>query len=117
LSDLGNHTYYISRPYRNLNKLPVYRPLAKAEAETEFVIKAALTREETLLAKETPALLEGDERYSDKECELDNLASVNESVTQNKTISNTEFFADAVSCQSLDDDLLYIDRTKRARNR
>jgi hypothetical protein len=86
--------------------------MAGAEAETEFAIEAALTREETLLAEETPAPPRGDERYSDKECKLNDLASVDESATRDETMSDTEFFADAVSCQSSDDDLLYVDRSK-----
>ena len=72
---------YIPGPYGNLNELPVPEPMAEAEAETEFAMEAALTREEILLAKETPAPPSIDERYSDKECQLDHLASVNESVT------------------------------------
>jgi len=55
LSDLGNRTYYIPGPHGNLNELPVHGPMAEAEAETEFAMEAALTREETLLAEETPA--------------------------------------------------------------
>ncbi len=106
LSDLGNRTYYIPGPHGNLNELPVHGPMAEAEAETEFVIEATLTREETPPAEETPAPPGGDERYGDKQCELDDLASVDESATRDETMSNTEFFADAVSCQSSDDDLL-----------
>jgi len=91
LSDLGNCTYYIPGPYGNLNELPVHGPMAEAEAETEFAMEAALTREETLLAEETPAPPRGDERYGDKECELDDLASVDESATRDETMSDTEF--------------------------
>ena len=50
LSDLGNRTYYILGPHGNLNELP----MAEAEAKAEFEMEAALTREETLLAKEMP---------------------------------------------------------------
>ena len=117
LSDLRNHTYYIPGPHGNLNELPVPKPIAEAEAETEFAIEAALTREETLLAKETPAAPGGDERYSDKEYKLDDFTSVDKSATRDETISDAEFFADTVSYQSSDDDLLYIDRSKGARNR
>lgn len=105
LSDLGNRTYYIPEPYGNLNELPVPGPMAEAEAESEFAMEAVLTREETLLAEETPAPPGGDERYGDKECELDDLASVEEPATRDEAISDAEFFTDAVSCQSSDDSI------------
>jgi hypothetical protein len=111
LSDLGNYRYYILGLHKNLNELPVSRPIINAEAEIEFVIKgeiairAAVIREETLIAEEAPTALRGDKGHGNKECELGELASVNASATRDETISDAEFFADAVSYQSSDDDL------------
>ncbi|KAH8163698.1 hypothetical protein CIB48_g4563 [Xylaria polymorpha] len=124
LSDLGNYTYYILGPHGNLNELPIPGPIAEAKAETEYAIEgeiameAAMIREETLPAEETPTPLGvgGDEGHSDKECRLDELASVDMSAARDETMSDAEFFADAVSCQSSDDELFYIDRRKGTRN-
>jgi hypothetical protein len=124
LSDLGNYTYYIPGPHGSLNELPVPGLMteAEAEAETEYAMEgeitmeAAMIREETLPAGETPTPLGGGEEHSDKECRLDELASVDMSATEDETISDAEFFADAGSCQSSDDELFYIDRRKATRN-
>jgi hypothetical protein len=122
LSDLGNYTYYIPGPHGNLNELPIPGPIAEAEAETEYAMEgeiatgAAMIREETLPAGETPTPLGGDEGHSDKECRLDELASVDMSATGDETMSDAEFFADAVCCQSSDDQLFYTDRIKGTRN-
>jgi hypothetical protein len=103
LSDLGNYRYYILGPYRNLNELPVPRPITDAEAEMEFIIEgeiiigAAMIREATLMAEEAPTALRGNEGYGDKECEFGKLVSVDASATGDKTISDAEFFADTVS--------------------
>jgi hypothetical protein len=107
LSDLGNYRYYIPGPHGNLNGLPVPGPIAEAEAETEFAMGAAVIREETLLAEEAPTALRGDEGHGDEKCELGELASIDASATGDETISDAEFFADAVSHQSSDDDLYY----------
>jgi hypothetical protein len=121
LSDLGNYRYYIPGPHGNLNELPVPRPITNAEAEVEFAIEveiamgAAVIREETLIAKEAPTVLRGDEGHGNKEFELGELASVDTSATGDKTISDTEFFADAVSYQSSDNDLYHIDRLAEGR--
>jgi hypothetical protein len=109
LSDLGNYTYYIPGPNGNLNELPIPGPITDAEAETECVIEAAMIREETLPAEETPTPLWGDQGHSDKDCRLDESASVDMSTTGDETMS------DAVSCQSSDDELFYIDRRKGTR--
>jgi hypothetical protein len=61
-------------------------------------MEAAMIREETLPARETPTPLRGNKEHSDKECRLNELVSVDMFVTEDKTISNAEFFADAVSC-------------------
>jgi hypothetical protein len=112
LSDLGNYRYYIPGPHGNLNELPVPRPITNAKAEMEFSMEgeiamgAAVIREETLMAEEAPTALRGDEGHGDKKCELGELASVDASATGDKTISDAEFFADAVFYQSSDDDLL-----------
>jgi hypothetical protein len=82
--------------------------MAEAWAETEYIIKGEIIIEETLLAKETPTPLRGNKGYSDKEYRLGKLVSVNRSAAGDRTISNSEFFVDAVSCQSLDNDLFYI---------
>jgi hypothetical protein len=74
----------------------------------EITMEAIIIREETLPAGETPTPLGGGEERSDKECRLDKLASVNMSATEDKTISDAECFTDAVFCQSLDDELFYI---------
>ena len=39
------------------------------------------------------------------------------SATEDETISDAEFFADAVSCQSSDDELFYIDRRQLGMDR
>jgi hypothetical protein len=110
LSDLGNHTYYILRPYRNLNKLPDPAPVAKAEAETEFATEAVVIREETLMVDKVLTATEDYKRRCSKEYELCELASVNESAIRDETISDAAVFEDALSCQSLNDDLYYVDR-------
>ncbi|TVY13081.1 hypothetical protein LARI1_G008506 [Lachnellula arida] len=121
LSDLGNYRYYIQGPHGNRNELPIPGPIAEAEAETEFAMEgeiaigAAVIREETLMAEEALTALRGDEGHGDEECELGELASVDAFATGDETISNTEFFADAVSYQSSDDDLYYIDRLAEGR--
>jgi hypothetical protein len=121
LSDLGNYRYYITGLYGNLNELPVPRPISDAEAEMEFAMEveiamgAAVIREETLMAEEAPTVLRGDEGHGDKECELGELASVDASAIGDETISDAEFFADAVSYQGSDDDLYYIDRLAEGR--
>jgi hypothetical protein len=97
LSDLGNYTYYILKPYRNLNKLPNPTPIAKAEAETEFATRAVVIREETLIADEVPTATKDYERCCNRECELSELASVNKSTIGDKTISDTKVFKDTVS--------------------
>ena len=106
LSDLGNHTYYIPGPHGNLHEFPIPGLMAETEAETEYAMEAALMREETLPAEEVLAPPGGDERYGDKECELDDLASIDKSPTRDEMMSDAEFFADGISCQSSDDDLL-----------
>jgi hypothetical protein len=120
LSDLGNYRYYILGPHGNLKELPVPGPIAKAEAETEFTMEGkiaigAAVIKETLMAEEAPTALRGDEGYGDEECELGELASVDASATGDETISDVEFFADAVSYQSSDNDLYYIDRLAEGR--
>ena len=65
--------------------------------EEEIVIGAAVIREETLMAEEAPATLRGDEGHGYEEYELGELASVDTSATGDETISDAEFFADAVS--------------------
>jgi hypothetical protein len=101
LSDLGNHTYYIPGPCGNLNKLPDPAPAARAKAETEFATRAVIIREETT---------KNCKRRCSEEYELCELASVNESISGDKTISDATVFEDTVSCQSLDNDLYYVDR-------
>ena len=106
LSDLRNYRYYLPRPYENLNELLAPRSVAKAEVGTEFTMGAAVAREETLPAEETSTCLGDDEGHSDKECKLDELASVESiSAIGDDIISDAELFADAVSCQSSDDEL------------
>ena len=115
LSDLRNYRYYIPGPYRNLNKLPVPRPITEAEAKIEFAIEgeiaigATMIREETLIAEEALTTLRSDEGHGDKECELNELASVDTSTTGDEMISDT------VSYQSSDDDLYCIDRLAEGR--
>jgi hypothetical protein len=111
LSNLGNYTYYILGPHGILNELPIPGLIAEVEAEMEYAIEGeigieAVAREETLPAAETPTRLGDDEGHSDKECRLDELASVDMSATGDDTISDAEFFADAVSCQSSDNEFL-----------
>jgi hypothetical protein len=91
--------------------------MAESKVETECATEAALTKEQSLLDEETLAPPGGDERYGDKEYELDDLASVDEPATGDEAMSYAEFLADAISCQGSDDDILYIDRSKRARNK
>jgi hypothetical protein len=98
LSDLGNHTYYILRPYRNLNKLPDPALIARAKAKTEFVTKAIVIREETLIANKVLTTTKDYKRCYNKKCKLSELASVNKSATGDKTISNAKVFEDTVSC-------------------
>jgi hypothetical protein len=111
LSDLRNYTYYIPGPHGSLNELPVPGLMTEAEAETEYVMEGeiimegAMIREETLPARETPTPLGVNGEHSDKECRLDELISVDMFVTEDETISDAEFFADAVSCQSSDNEL------------
>jgi hypothetical protein len=108
LSDLGNYTYYIPGPHGNLNELPIPGPMAEAETETEYAIEAAMIREETLPAEETPTPLGGNEERSDKEHRFDKFASVDMSAIGDETMSEAEFFADTVSYQSSDDELFCI---------
>jgi hypothetical protein len=107
---LGNHIYYILGPHGNLNKLPDPAPIARAKAETEFATGAVVIREETLMANEVPTATEDYERRRNRECELGELASVDESAIGDETISDAEVFEDTVSRQSSDDDLYDIDR-------
>jgi hypothetical protein len=103
LSNLGNYRYYIPGPHGNLNELPVPGPITEADVETEFAMEGeiamgeAVIREETLMAEEAPTALRGDEGHGDEGCELRELASVDASATGDETISDAEFFADAVS--------------------
>ena len=73
--------------------------------EGEITMEATIIREETLPARETLTPLGGNREHSDKEYRLNELVSVNIFITEDKTISNAEFVADAVSCQSSDDEL------------
>jgi hypothetical protein len=98
LSDLGNYTYYILGPHGKLVQVPILGPMIEDRAETEYTIEG-----------ETPTPLGSDKGCSDKECRLGKLASVDGSATGDETMSNSESFADIVSCQSSDDDLFYID--------
>ena len=72
-------------------------------------MEGAIVIEETLPAEETPTSLGGDEGHSDRESRLGELASIDVSATGDETMSDSEFFADAVSCQSSDDNIFYID--------
>jgi hypothetical protein len=112
LSDLRNYAYYIPGPHGNLNELPIPGPMAEAEAQTEYAMEGEIAMEETLPAEETPTTLGGDEGHSDKECRLGELASVDVSATGDETMSDGEFFADAVSCRSSDDNIFYIGRRR-----
>jgi hypothetical protein len=47
---------------------------------------------------------------NEDECRLNEVASIDMSVTEDETISDAEFFADTVFCQSSDNELFYIDR-------
>jgi hypothetical protein len=85
--------------------------------EGEIAMEALMIREETLPVEETPTPLGGDEGHSDKECRLDELASVDISATGDETMCDAEFFVDAVSYQSSDNELFYIDRRKGTKNR
>jgi hypothetical protein len=105
---LGNYIYYILRPYRNLNKLPDLTPIAKAKAKTEFATRAVVIREETLIANKVLTVTKDYERHHNRECKLSELASVNESATGDKTISNAKVFEDTVSYQSLDNNLYNV---------
>jgi hypothetical protein len=103
LSDLGNYTYYIPGPHGSLNELPVPVLMTEAEAEMEYIIEGeiimegAMIREETLPARETLTPLRVNGEHSDKECRLDKLISVDMFIMEDETISDAEFFADAVS--------------------
>jgi hypothetical protein len=109
--------YYILGPHGKLVQIPVPGPIAEARAETEDAIEGESIIEETLPAKETPNPLGSSKGFSDKEYRLGKLAIIDGSAAGDKTISDSEFFKDAVSCQSSDNDLLYIDRRKATRNR
>jgi hypothetical protein len=98
LSDLRNQTYYILGPYRNLNKLLNPAPIARAKAKTEFATRAVVIREETLIASKVLTATKDYKRRCNKECELNELASVNKSTIRDKTISNAKVFEDTVSC-------------------
>jgi hypothetical protein len=98
LSDLGNYTYYILRPYRNLNKLPDPALIARAKAKIEFVTGVIVIREETLIANKVLTATKDYERRCNKKCKLSKLASVNKSATKDKTISVAKVFKDTVSC-------------------
>jgi hypothetical protein len=63
----------------------------------EIAMEATIIREETLPAGETPTPLGGNGKHSNKECRLVELASVDMFVTEDETISDAEFYADAVS--------------------
>lgn len=91
--------------------------MAEAETETEYAIEAAMIREKTLPAEETPTPLGGNEGRSDKEHRFDKFASVDVSAIGDETMSEAELFIDAVSCQSSDDELFYIDQREGPRNR
>ena len=67
-------------------------------------------------AEETPNPLGGNGEHRNEGRRRDELASVDMSATGDEIMSNAEFFADAVSCQSSDDELFYIDRRKGTRN-
>jgi len=97
LSNLGNYTYYILRPYRNLNKLLNLALIARAKAEMEFEIGAVVIRKETLIVDEVPTAIKDYKRCCSKEYELYKLVSVNKSAIRDKTISNTIVFKDAIS--------------------
>jgi hypothetical protein len=56
-------------------------------------------------AEETPNPLGGNGEHRNEGRRLDELASVDMSATEDETISDAEVFADAVSCQSSDDEL------------
>jgi hypothetical protein len=108
---LSDYRHYIPGPYRNLNELPLPGPIAEAKAETEFAkegeiaIGAAVIRE---MAEEVPTALRGSGGHGNEGYEFGELASVDASATgEDKTISDAEFFANAVSHQSSDDDDLY----------
>jgi hypothetical protein len=47
-------------------------------------------------------------RGNKDECRLNKVASINMSITEDKTISNIKFFTNIVFCQSLDNELFYI---------
>jgi hypothetical protein len=91
----------------NLDKLPNPAPVVRAEAKTEF--EAVVMREETLMVDEVPTATENYKRRYNEECELGELASVDESTTGDETISDAKVSKDAVSRQSLDDDLYDVD--------
>jgi hypothetical protein len=111
LSNLGHYTYYILGPHRSLNKLPAPGLITKAEAETEYIIEGeiiievAIIREENFPAREAPTPLESNGEYSNKECRLDELVSINMFVIDDETISNAKVFANAISYQSLNNEL------------
>jgi hypothetical protein len=68
------------------------------------------------MAEEVSTALRGSGGHGDEGCEFGEFASVDASATGDETISDAEFFADAVSHQSSDDDdLYYIDRRAEGR--
>jgi len=108
LSNLGNYKYYIPGLYRNLNKLSIPRPIAKAKTKIKFVIRAIIIRKETSIVEETLTIFRNNKEYSNKKYKLGKLASINILAIENKIISNTENFVNTVFYQSLDNDLYYI---------
>jgi hypothetical protein len=98
LSNLRNHTYYILRLYKNLNKLLDFVLIAKTKAKTKFATRAVVIREETLIINKVLTVTANYKRYYSKKYKLCELASVNKSTTKNKTISNTTVFKNAFSC-------------------
>jgi hypothetical protein len=103
LSDLENYTYYILGPYGSLNEFPVPGLVTEAKAETEYVIEGEIImeviiiREETLPAGKTLTPLGNNKEYSDKECRLNELVSVNMFVIEDGIISDVKIFTDVVS--------------------
>jgi hypothetical protein len=95
--------YYIPGPHGSLNELLIPRLITKAEAETEYIIEgdiiieAAIIREENFPAREALTPLRSNKEHSDKEYRLNELASINMFIINNKIISNTKVFADTIS--------------------
>jgi hypothetical protein len=94
----------------NLNKLPDPAPVVGAEAETEFATGTVVIREETPIADEMPIITEDYKRRCNEECELGELASVDESATGDETISDAEVSEDVFSYQGSNNDLYAVDR-------